>query len=171
MVEIIRGKIFRMAPAPTSKHQHVSGNLFFLIKKYLVKKRCNCFTAPFDVILPSIGKDFNASDKVVQPDLVVICDPSKIQEKGCFGAPDWIIEILSPFTAKKDLQIKFDLYEEAGVKEYWIVEPINESVEVFVLENGRYKRIKAYAQDDKVPCHTLLGLEIDLTEIFTGPFN
>jgi Uma2 family endonuclease len=123
------------------------------------------------VILPSIGKDFNSSDKVVQPDLVVICDPSKIQEKGCFGAPDWIIEILSPFTAKKDLQIKFDLYEEAGVNEYWIVEPMNESVEVFVLENGRYKRIKAYAQDDKVPCHTLLGLEIDLSEIFTGPFN
>jgi Uma2 family endonuclease len=167
MVEIIKGKIFKMAPAPSSKHQRVSANLSGIFYNYFRNQPCQYFCAPFDVILPSKGKDFNASDKVVQPDIVIICDPSKIQEKGCFGAPDWIIEILSPFTAKKDLQLKFDLYEESEVGEYWIVAPLYHTIEVFVLENKVFRRVRAYAQDDIVRSHTFPDLEMDLREIFS----
>jgi Uma2 family endonuclease len=141
MVEIIKGRIFKMSPAPSSTHQNISGNLFYQIKKLLENKKCKVYSAPFDVILPTKGKDFMQSDKVVQPDIVVICKPDLIKERGCFGVPDWIIEILSPHTTKKDIQDKYNLYEEAGVKEYWIVEPRNNTVEVFVLENEKYRRV------------------------------
>ena len=133
---------------------------------FLQGKTCEFFVAPFDVILPVKGKDFMQSDRVVQPDIVVICDPSKIKEKGCFGVPDLIIEILSPHTTKKDVQDKFDLYEESGVTEYWIVEPKNQTVEVFVLENEKYRRVQTYVSDDVIYCHTLEGLELDLKEVF-----
>jgi Uma2 family endonuclease len=166
MVEIIKGKIFKMSPAPSSNHQRLSRNLTTLIDIYLKNKKCEVFNAPFDVILPIKGKDFMQSDKVVHPDIVVICNPDLVKEQGCFGVPDWIIEILSPNTAKKDLQNKFDLYEEAGVKEYWIVDPKNNIVEVFVLGVDKYRRVKAYVQDDVIPCYTLNGFTVDLKEVF-----
>lgn len=166
MVEIIRGKIFRMSPAPSARHQRISRKFLLRIDNYLKGQKCEVFSAPFDVILPVKGKDFMESDKVVQPDIVVICDPSKIREQGCFGAPDWIIEILSPHTTRKDLQDKFDIYEESGVKEYWVVEPLNSTVEVFVLEGQHYRRIRTYVHDDVVPSHTIEGLSIDLNDIF-----
>jgi Uma2 family endonuclease len=166
MVEIIKGKIFKMSPAPSSTHQRISRKIVTNIDNYLKSRKCEVFSAPFDVILPVKGKDFMQSDRVVQPDISVICDPAKIQEKGCFGAPDWIIEILSPHTTKRDIQDKYDLYEESGVKEYWIVEPRNSTVEVFVLAENRYLRIRTYVQDDVVPCQTIDGLTIDLSEVF-----
>lgn len=132
-VEIIKGKIYKMSPAPSSSHQAISIKLSTDLYLYFQAHNCSVFAAPFDVVLPVSGKDFEASDRVVQPDLCVICDPAKIQERGCFGAPDWIIEILSPHTAKKDLNDKYDLYEESGVLEYWIVDPIHRAVEVFSL--------------------------------------
>lgn len=168
MVEIIKGKIFRMSPAPSATHQRISGRLFTMISNILWNKQCQVFSAPFDVILPVKGKDFMQSDRIVQPDIVVICDQSKIKERGCFGAPDWIIEILSPHTTKKDLQDKFDLYEESGVQEYWIIEPKNQTVEVFVLENEVYHRITTYVQDDIAPCNVLPDIEIDLKVLFEG---
>jgi Uma2 family endonuclease len=166
MVEIIKGKIFKMSPAPSSTHQRISRKIVTNIDNYLKSRKCEVFSAPFDVILPVKDKDFMQSDRVVQPDISVICDPAKIQEKGCFGAPDWIIEILSPHTTKRDIQDKYDLYEESGVKEYWIVEPRNSTVEVFVLAENRYLRIRTYVQDDVVPCQTIDGLTIDLSEVF-----
>ncbi len=166
MVEIIKGKIFKMSPAPTSTHQRVSRKLCTLIDNCLVNQKCEMFDAPFDVILPLKGKDFMQSDRVVQPDIVVVCDPTKIKERGCFGAPDWIIEILSPHTTKKDLQDKFDLYEESGVYEYWIVEPRNQTVEVFVLDNNSYNRVRTYVKEDTVNCHTIPGFSIDLRDVF-----
>ncbi|MBK8701024.1 MAG: Uma2 family endonuclease [Saprospiraceae bacterium] len=165
-VEIIRGKIFRMSPAPGTAHQKISRNFGGLLYNHLKGKRCQYSVAPFDVILPVKGKDFMHSDRVVKPDLVVVCNPDYIKEKGCFGVPDWIIEILSPHTTKKDLQDKFDLYEESGVNEYWIVEPRNKTVEVFILEEGTYRRVTAYVIDDLIPCYTLPELTIDLREIF-----
>jgi Uma2 family endonuclease len=168
MVEIIKGKIFKMSPAPSSTHQRLSRRFSYIIETLLKNKKCEVFNAPFDVILPTKGKDFMQSDKVVQPDIVVICNPELIQERGCFGVPDWIIEILSPHTTKKDIQDKFNLYEEAGVKEYWIVEPRNNTVEVFVLENEKYRRVGAYVTDDVIPCNVLDGLEIDLKEVFVS---
>jgi Uma2 family endonuclease len=166
MVEIIRGKIFKMSPAPNTYHQDISRNLCGALFTYLKGKNCKFYDAPFDVILPVKGKTFMQSDRVVQPDIVVICNPEIIKERGCFGAPDWIIEIVSPFTTKKDIQLKFDLYEESGVKEYWIVEPRNHTVEVFVLKEDKYKRITTYVGDDIAFSNTLEGLEIDLKEIF-----
>ena len=125
MTELIRGKIYKMSPAPTSKHQIVVGNLHGIVWNFLRGKSCKVFTAPFDVRLPSAPK--KKADKeistVVQPDLCVICDLEKIDERGCLGAPDWIVEILSKFTSAKDLNEKFSVYEEAGVREYWVVHP------------------------------------------------
>lgn len=166
MVEIIKGRLFRMSPGPSASHQKVSRNLSGLLYNHFREYQCEFFSAPFDVILPVKGKDFEDSDRVVQPDIVVVCDTEKIRESGCFGAPDWIIEILSPHTTKKDLQDKFDLYEESGVGEYWIVEPRNQTVEVFFLEGERYRRVRAYVREDEVPSNTIPGLKIGLKEVF-----
>ena len=123
--------------------------------------------APTDIILPVENRKREKSNTVVQPDICVICNPEIVEDAGCFGVPDWIIEILSPHTRKKDLQLKYDVYEEAGVKEYWIVMPQEKLIEVFILENNKYRRIKTYAQDDEVTSHTLPDLTYKLEEIFT----
>jgi len=167
MVELIRGKIFKMSPAPTSFHQQVLGNLFLYVGNYLKKKRCKVYIAPFDVVLPVQNrKKKEACDTVVQPDLCVLCDLTTLDEAGYFGPPEWIVEILSPHTSKKDLQLKYDVYEEAGVKEYWIVMPSEKLVEVFVLEDGKYKRIQTYAESDVVKPVSIPELRIELAEVF-----
>ena len=166
MVELIRGKIFRMSPAPKASHQSVSVSLSSMIWTYLKGKTCQIYAAPFDVILPVSNKKREKATTVVQPDICVICNPEIVEEAGCFGVPDWIIEILSPHTSKKDLQLKYDVYEEAGVKEYWIVMPQEKLIEVFILENSKYKRVKTYAQDDEVPSHTLPELSLKLEDVF-----
>jgi Uma2 family endonuclease len=167
MVELIRGKIFRMSPAPRSSHQIAAGNLHGPMWQLLRKSTCRAFIAPFDVILPIANKKRDKATTVVQPDICVICNPEIVEDAGCFGVPDWIIEILSPHTRKKDLQLKYDVYEEAGVKEYWIVMPQEKLIEVFILENNKYRRIKTYAQDDEVTSYTLPDLTYKLEEIFT----
>lgn len=166
MVEVIRGKLFQMSPAPGSSHQEVSSNLHGMIWNYLKRQKCRVYPAPFDVILPVRTRDFRKSETVVQPDLSIICDLTKIQEKGCFGPPDWIIEIISPNTSKKDLQDKYDVYEEAGVKEYWIVMPKSQIIEIFVLDNHRYRRVGSFVQEDTVSPITLPDLKISLEEVF-----
>jgi Uma2 family endonuclease len=166
MVEIIKGQLYRMSPAPSRSHQKISRNLTVIIHSYLVNSSCQMFAAPFDVVLPVKGKDYQDSDRVVQPDIVVICNTEIIQERGCFGVPDWIVEILSPHTTKKDLQDKFKLYEESGVKEYWVIEPRNQTVEVFVLEGERYQRITTYVEEDEAPSHTISGLVVKLDDVF-----
>ena len=122
LVELIRGKVVRMSPAPNTLHQSCSGNLHGLIWSYLRDKSYQAFTAPFEVRLP-LPLTQQTDDKintVVQPDLCVICDVEKLDERGCNGAPDWVIEILSKGTAQKDLKDKFEIYQHAGVREYWI---------------------------------------------------
>ncbi len=166
MVEVIRGKLFKMSPAPGSTHQEILGKLHVDIAVFLAGKDCKVFLAPYDVILPVNKIGYSKSQTVVQPDICVICDKSKIREKGCFGPPDWIIEIISPHTSKKDLQDKYNVYEEAGVKEYWIVMPKSQVVEVYTLGNNRYQRLGAYVFEDTVSPVTLPGLEISLPEIF-----
>ena len=165
MVELIKGKIFNMSPAPGSYHQSVCGNIYRDIAVFLKKKTCKVFIAPFDVRLSRFKNDQEILT-VVQPDICVICDPSKIDEKGCIGTPDLIIEILSPSTKKKDIQDKFQLYEESGVKEYWIVYPLEKIVDVFLLENNKYQLIKKYVQDDIVPVNILEGFSISLLDVF-----
>lgn len=170
MAELIRGKIYKMSPAPTSTHQKVSGRLFLEIGNFLKGKKCQLFSAPFDVRLPlsSRQKKDKEITTVVQPDLCVVCDPSKIDERGCLGAPDWIVEILSMYTSAKDLNEKFDVYEEAGVKEYWVVHPQEQTVLVYVLdETGKYKGLlKPYVSTDSIISTTLPGLTINLGEVF-----
>ena len=164
-VELIKGKLYRMSPAPANKHQAISiklsGELYVLLKKY----PCQLRAAPFDVRLTHT-KDDRQVTTVVQPDLCVICDVTKLDEKGCLGAPDFIIEILSPGTSRKDTHEKFAIYEESGVQEYWLVDPTNQILDVFTLENDKYAFKGKFAKGDKVAIYTLPGLEIDLNDIF-----
>jgi Uma2 family endonuclease len=177
--ELFDGFVSLMSPAPLSGHAKINRVIFLAIGNYLQKCKCDCevFTAPFDVRLPKNGeKNNNEIFTVVQPDICVICDPSKIDRRGCLGAPDMIVEILSPSTAKKDYSIKFYLYEKAGVREYWIADPLGKFVNVFFLqENGKYDNGKIYEEKDSpdeinlIPVGILSGLEIDYNEIFKQP--
>jgi len=170
MTELIRGKIFKMSPAPGSLHQRVSGEIFRQIANSLRGKLCQVFSAPFDVRLPISSKRKNDKEiiTVVQPDLCVVCDPLKIDDRGCIGAPDWIVEILSPHSSSKDLREKFDVYEEAGVKEYWVVHPQEQTLLIYMLDqNGKYTGIrKPHVRTDEVSPLTLPGLTIRLEEVF-----
>ena len=171
MVELIRGKVFRMSPAPNTEHQRVSRKLIVKIGSYLQGKTCELFAAPFDVRLPLPPKRQTGTkiDTVVQPDICVICDPAKIDEHGCNGAPDWIIEILSKGTAQKDLNEKFDLYQHAGVQEYWIVRPDEQTVVPYLLdENGLYQALqpKPFVRMESVPVGVFPGFEVELEEVF-----
>ncbi|CCE25043.1 Uma2 family endonuclease [Methylotuvimicrobium alcaliphilum] len=170
-VELIKGKIFTMSPSPNVKHQRISRNLFKPIVNYMADKRCEVFSAPFDVKLYDRRKS-KLSDRevfsVVQPDLCVICDKNKLTEQGCDGAPDWIIEVLSPGNNKKELRFKYDLYQESGVGEYWLVFPYERAVQQFVLDrDGEAYRLHAlYAGDETAQPYLLPELKIDLAEVF-----
>ncbi len=168
IVEIIRGKIFRMSPAPRVIHQSLSGNIFSKIHTGLKGKSCKVFHAPIDIVLPLENKKRNKSTTIVQPDICVICEVKIIEDKAVFGTPEFIIEIIAGQKVKKDTQIKFNLYEEAGVSEYWIVFAEMRFVEVFILENGRFQRLNAFSEDDQIPCKTLPALEISIDDVFEG---
>ena len=168
MVEIIRGKIFRMSPAPRTNHQAITRNIVGNLYSVLKGKSCQVFNAPIDVVLPIENKKRNKSTTVVQPDICVICDPRIIEEKAVFGTPDFVIEIIAGKNVKKDTQIKYSVYEEAGVGEYWIVFADMRFVEVFILENGKFQRLNTFSEDDVVPVYTLPGLAISIDDIFEG---
>jgi Uma2 family endonuclease len=167
-LELIKGWIMKMSPAPSTLHQRISNNLSTDFTIFFRKKQCNVFTAPFDVRLPNSKK--STADKtiitVVQPDICIICDPKKIDERGCIGAPDLIVEIVSKGNTKKELENKYELYQENGVKEYWIVFQNDEIVQVFDLVRGKYKLRKTYSNDSLVPVGIAKDLVIDMKEIF-----
>jgi Uma2 family endonuclease len=167
-VELIRGWIKKMSPAPSSYHQVVSGNLSFHIQKYLYKKECKVFVAPFDVRLINTKKssDDNIVYTVVQPDICIICDKDKIDKRGCVGAPDLVIEIVSKGNTKYEMETKFELYEEAGVLEYWIVGLGDETTTVFDLKENKFQFRKIYSNDDKVPMGIFTDFSLDMTEVF-----
>ena len=134
-VEIIKGKIMAMSPAPNRLHQDISLKLTSEFLKVFPSDGCKLYVAPFDVRFP----DENGNVKtVVQPDLCVICDPNKLDERGCLGAPDLVVEILSPGNSKREMKDKYELYQEYGVSEYWVVRPEERNIHIYVLENGRY---------------------------------
>lgn len=166
MVEIIKGRIFKLSQAPNSFHQCISMNISGILKVKLKGTRCKAFAAPTDVRLITRSSRDEDIVTVVQPDLFVVCDPAKMDERGCLGSPDFIIEILSPSTSAKDLNEKYHLYEEAGVTEYWVIGPGERFVECFVLENGIYKKSGVYGEGSVVPVHTIPGLEMNATDIF-----
>ncbi len=169
-VELIKGKIFQMSPAPKVKHQNISFNLSGLLYNYLKGKDCKAFSAPFDVRLLDKKKSSKANQEVytvVQPDICVICDKDKIDERGAIGAPDLIIEILSPGNSKKEMKTKYALYEEAGVREYWIVFPSEFVLQQFVLnEREKYELKNSFTEDEVFSAHIFPDLQIDLAEIF-----
>ncbi len=165
--ELIDGVAYAMSPAPGRLHQEVSGALFYLLYAHLKGKPCNVYDAPFDVRLAEqSGASDNYVDTVVQPDILVVCDKEKLDDRGCNGAPDLIIEITSPSTGKMDLTVKFDLYERSGVKEYWIVHPEEKTVMVFKLHQRKYGVPERYADTDKIAVPLLGELVVDLAEVF-----
>jgi Uma2 family endonuclease len=165
--ELLHGLIKLMSPAPAPVHQKIilklSSRLLRLVEKN--KGKCEVFVAPFDVRLPKNGeREDDRIDTVVQPDICIVCDPAKIDRRGCLGAPDFIAEVQSLSTGKYDLNEKFALYEASGVREYWVVFPA-EGVQVFLLQpDGKYDEGTAY-ETGKVPVHIFDGLEIDLGKI------
>ena len=161
--EIIEGIPYLMSPAPTRDHQGISMELSRQIATFLKGKPCKVFAAPFDVRL--FPMDDDSDDTVVQPDIVVICDGAKLNKSGCAGAPDMVIEVLSPSTARHDKFIKLQLYQKAGVREYWIVDTETKTVSVHILKNGEYV-IKAYGDTDSAPVCVLEGLDISLADVF-----
>jgi Uma2 family endonuclease len=168
-LELIKGKIFRMSPAPAPIHQEISGKINALFLRLLKKKKCKVYAAPFDVRLPVKNKKKDEEIiSVVQPDISIICDETKIDSRGCLGAPDLVIEILSPGNNKKDIKVKHELYEQSGVPEYWVVFPIEESVIVFIIDKKeKYKATALYAADDIILSKAIPGLVINLNDIFT----
>lgn len=152
-VELIKGKLYRMSPALKRRHQDASVNLEFALLKYFEDKSCKVYDAPFDVRLPVRNERKPAQlHTVVQPDICVICDLSKLDDDGCLGAPDWVIEVTSPRTAKNDFNEKFNLYEESGVREYWIVQPKEKTVHVYVLEEETYVLVDVYESGEISSC-------------------
>lgn len=168
-LELIKGRLFKMSPAPMRYHQELSGALFGEFRNYLKGKPCKVFHAPFDVRLPKSQEQQKDGDiyTVVQPDIVVVCDHAKLDRKGCLGVPDLIVEILSPSTAAKDVKDKFALYEEVGVQEYWIVHPEEAILEVFRLnECWKYQLERIYTREDTVKVGIFEDCSIALCDIF-----
>ena len=143
-VELLKGKILEMS-APSPIHQEISGNLQGALFVFLKNSKCKLYTAPFDVRFPQKGE--SQVYTVVQPDLCVVCDFEKIDSKGCVGAPDLVVEILSPGNSKKEMKSKFALYQEEGVREYWVVDPERELVFVYMAENKKFKPTIPIADD------------------------
>lgn len=165
-VELIKGRIFKMSPAPARKHQTISRYFITAMVKYFENHPCDWYHAPFDVRLP---RKSSTTDKqvftVVQPDLCVVCDKSKLDKKGCVGAPDLIIEILSPGNSKKEMKDKFEVYEEAGVREYWIVD--DRKVLVYTLnEEGIFIGHRPFVEDEVMHSFIFPELKVNLIEVF-----
>jgi len=169
--ELYDGIVKLLTPAPSRRHQKISVQFVRIFGNYLHHKHCEIYHAPSDVRFPKNKKSQADQDiyTVVQPDLYIVCDLSKLDDRGCLGAPDLIIEIISGKNAKRDIRDKFNIYEQHGVKEYWIVNPNDENVNVFVLDDeGKYQFRGIFAGDEKIPVSIFNGeLEIDLSDVFT----
>jgi Uma2 family endonuclease len=167
MVELIKGKVFRRAAAaPGTTHQKISLRLGSAFLIFLKGKPCQVFQAPFDVRLPVRSKRNQDIDTVVQPDLCVVCDESKILESGCLGAPDLVVEILSPGNNRRELKNKFEVYEEAGVREYWVIHPVEQTLLIYSLLEGRYHASRLFTSGDEITSVCLPGFLLNLEDIF-----
>ncbi|MBK9338696.1 MAG: Uma2 family endonuclease [Lewinellaceae bacterium] len=166
-VELLRGKIRRMV-APNRRHQGISGKIQYALTTALLHSSCKMYNAPFDVRLTRFSKTKNKDvTTVVQPDLCVICDPSKLDDRGCNGAPDLIVEILSPGNSRTEMKDKFELYQEAGVLEYWVVSPIENTIQIWKLnEQGIYIGLQPKVEGDIATTPIIPNLQVDVTEVF-----
>lgn len=168
--ELIDGVAYDMSPAPSTAHQAISIELGSAIRGFLGRSGCRVFAAPFDVLLPeSPQQPDDEVMNVVEPDLAVICDPAKLRTFGCVGAPEWVIEILSPWTSRRDLAEKHALYERHGVKEYWVIDPGNRYVHVYLLgSEGRYSKPVLHIGTAIVKSTVCPGFEVKLEELFAA---
>jgi Uma2 family endonuclease len=166
-LEILRGKIAQMA-APSRAHQRLSMRLSLMLGNALKHSSCEVYSAPFDVRLSRFHVQQNKQvTTVVQPDLCVICDPAKLDERGCIGAPDLIVEILSPGNSRKEMKDKFEIYEENGVKEYWVVLPEFQAIQVYRLnENGQYIGLPPAVTGDLLKTPIIPNLEVNVEQVF-----
>jgi Uma2 family endonuclease len=169
-VELIKGKVMVMSPAPNVQHQDVSMNLSGLLRNFFKHKQCRVYAAPFDVRLYDRKKSSLANRDIhtlVQPDICVICKPELLDEQGCNGAPDWIIEILSPGNSKREMKIKYALYQEVGVTEYWLADLVYKVIPQLVLdENGCYQLKQIATDEDSITAHLFPHLTINVAEVF-----
>lgn len=167
-VELIKGWIHKMSPAPRRLHQKIEGNLHLLIGNHFKNKKCEVYQSPFDVrLLKNKGDSNKEITTVIQPDICVICDLEKLDDRGCVGAPDLIIEVLSTSTMKKDYNEKFNLYQENGVKEYWLVNPEAKSLQIFFLENEEYHEFDTIEDKDEIITSKIFPkLEFPVSEVF-----
>ncbi|MEX8549270.1 MAG: Uma2 family endonuclease, partial [Mucilaginibacter sp.] len=166
-VELIKGYIFKMGPAPSSDHQEISGNIYFAFKLYLLKKQCKVFAAPFDVRLTRKSFANKEVTTVVQPDICVVCDRTKIDKRGCIGAPDIVVEIISPGNNKTELKNKYEVYEENGVQEYWIVSQQDKTFLRYTLnQDGVYVASRLMSAEEEVTTPILPGFVLDLETVF-----
>ncbi len=166
-LELIRGKVFKMSPAPSRSHQELSLIVTRELAVYLKRKPCKVYAAPFDVRIPRKSKDDQDIITVLQPDICVICDSTKLDDKGCIGAPDIVVEILSPGNNRKELQSKYEIYEEAAVKEYWIIHPTEKTFLKYELsEDGKFFASRLLTIGDLVETPVLPGFVLNLEEVF-----
>ena len=166
--ELIDGVPYNMTQSPVRIHQEISRNITGMLYEFVKSRSWQIYFAPFDVRLPDFEEQDNYDvPTVVQPDIVVICDKNKLDDRGCRGAPDLVVEILSSFTSRKDIVVKFPLYERHGVREYWVIYPVEESLMVFTLgEDGKFGRPQGYGRGDVATSSVLVGLELDVEEVF-----
>ena len=165
-VELIKGVIFKMSPAPNRAHQEITGTIYRKIGNFLESRQCKVYIAPFDVRIPRKSKEDKDIITVVQPDICVICNPDILDDKGCLGAPDLVVEVLSPGNSRKEVSNKFDVYEEAGVREYWIVDPTHQTLQINKLVNDKYVPMRALAVGDIATSDVLPGFSLEMELLF-----
>ena len=165
--EIIGGEVRMMAP-PSRIHQKISGEIFRQLANFLEGKRCEVYSAPFGVrLFEKDGDRPEDVDTVVEPDITVVCDTSRLDQHGCKGAPELVMEILSPSSRRHDMLVKLNLYQRAGVREYWIVNPDDKDVQVFLLDGSGLFRVHGfYGREDIARVNVLEGCFIELCKVF-----
>jgi Uma2 family endonuclease len=163
--ELIDGAAYLMSPAPTLEHQEFAGEIYFQLRRALAGKPCRAFIAPVDVRLPQGEETDEQVDTVVQPDVLVVCDASKLDRRGMRGAPDLVVEVLSPATAGHDQIRKRRVYERAGVREYWLVHPVDRVIAIYRLENGEYGKPDVREMHEDTPVGILPGVSVAWEEL------
>lgn len=165
--ELIDGQAYSIAPAPTLEHQDTAGEIYFQLRQALEGKPCRPLIAPIDVRLPKGDEAEEDIDTVVQPDVLVVCDETKLDRRGVRGAPDFVAEVLSPHSAFHDHNRKRAVYERAGVREYWLVDPTERLICCYLLEGGRYGKPNIYSMSEPTPVQRLPGVMIVWENLLT----
>jgi len=165
--ELINGIAYVREPAPSRVHQELVGELYLQVRVALEGRSCRTYIAPFDVRLPKSTEPDELIDTVVQPDVLIVCDPDKLDDRGMRGAPDWLAEVLSPGTATHDEVVKLPAYERAGVREVWFIHPVNRTVTIHRLESGHYGRAIVVELKGQTTLSAVPGVAIDWDRLLT----